>query len=120
MGMGGEKYSKEALDEAIKKENEILETPSVRVDYYENIAASERVDKLFKTAKKEATGINQEYDKKMEKFREEITIFSKFAINELGMDEAQLKEVFKDTVDGVFEQEYPNLKSADSKQEELE
>ena len=91
------------------------ETPSVRLDYYENITASERVDKLFKTKRKIRSMI-----KKMEKFREEITIFSKFAINELGMDEAQLKEVFKDTVDGVFEQEYPNLKSADSKQEELE
>lgn len=105
MGMGGEKYSKEALDEAIKKENEILETSSVRVDYYEGLAATKRVEKLFKTAKKEATGINKEYDKKMGKFIEEIENFRKFGINELGMDGVQLKEVFKDTIDSVFEED---------------
>ena len=105
MGMGGEEYPEENLVEAVKKEKEMLEASSVSGDYSKNNAITERGEKLFKTAKKEATGMNNEYEKKMGKFIEEIENFRKFGINELGMDSAQLKEVFKDTIDSVFEED---------------
>lgn len=80
------------------------EFESARSFHYNSAKMAEkRVEELFKTAKKEAAGLNNEYDKKREKFREEIASFSKFGINELGMNEAQLREVFKDEVDSVFE-----------------
>ena len=116
MGMGGEKYSKEALDEAIKKEEDakkpfkgspgqysghkyvsgpFLEEHNISgQEVFEDAlnfhneyakAAKERVDKLFKTAKKEATGMNNEYDT----LNYEITqpLFPAFTTNKLQFSE---------------------------------
>jgi len=63
----------------------------------------ERAEKLFNTGKKEAVGINEEYNRRIEKFIKEVEDFSSFAVNELGMKRGQARESFKEIINYVLE-----------------
>lgn len=122
---GGEKYSKEIIDEAIKTAkkadapfelgpHDFSSRENFEIGLQEHDAfiadAKERVDKLFNAGRKEAVGTNEEYNKRVEKFMKEVEDFSSFAVNKLGMKRGQAREAFKEIVDSVLEDTINDVK----------